>query len=122
MNRKQLEKGITIKVLNPNVKARHWLPTLTESDIQLVNMWSQSVHSNLNRQSIIENYGKDLVLGRLLSARSAEKVASEFYGNYGKTVRDISVTQIEEKPQSDWRIHDLDVDGLSVDVRNTRES
>ena len=120
MNRKQLEKGITIKVLNPNVKARHWLPTLTESDIQLVSMWSQSVHSNLNRQSIIENYGKDWVLGRLLSARSAEKVAAEFYGNYGKTVRDISVTQIEEKPQSDWRIHDVDVEGVPVDVKNSR--
>ena len=120
MKRKQLGKGITIKVSNPNVKARHWLPTLTEPDIQLVSVWNQSVHSNLNRQSIIENYGKYWKLGRLLSARSAEKVAAEFYGNYGKTVRDISITQIDENPQSDWKLYDLDVEGVPVDVKNSR--
>ena len=108
--------------MNPDVKAQYSLPTLTESDIQLVIMWNPPIHNNLDGQSIIENCGQDWALGRLLSARSAEKVAAEFYGNYGKTVRDISITQTDEKPQSDWRIYDLDVDGLSVDVRNTRES
>ena len=120
--RKELQKWIAIQAMNPDVKAQYSLPTRTESDIQLVNMWNPPIHNNLDGQSIIENYGQDWVLGRLLSARSAEKVAAEFYRNYRKTVRDISITQTDEKPQSDWRIYDLDVDGLSVDVKNSRES
>ena len=117
---KEIQEWIVIEAMNPDVRTNYSLPTLTESDIQLVSMWGQPIHNNLDGQSIIENYGKDGELGRLLSARSAEKVAAEFYRNYGKTVMDISITQTEEKPQSEWKIYDLDVENVSVDVKNSR--
>ena len=70
--------------MNPVVKAHYSLPTLTESDIYLVGMWGLEHTSNLDFRSIIENYATDEDLARLLSARSAEKIATEFYRNYGK--------------------------------------
>ena len=42
--------------------------------------------------------------------------------NYGKEVKDISITQINENNNSNWRNYDLDVDGLPIDVKNSRES
>ena len=84
----------TLEALTLPVKAEYSLPSLNESDIQLVREWSHPKHNNLDSQSIIENYGTNRELGRLLSARSAEKVAAEFYRNYGKALRDISITQI----------------------------
>ena len=119
---KEIQEWIAMEAMNPKVMAQHSLPSLTESDINLVNMWCRPIYNNLDGQSILENHGKDWELGRLLSARSAEKVAAEFYGNYGKTVMDISITQTEEKDSSDWRLYDLDVDGLPVDVKNSREA
>ena len=110
------------EAMNPVVKAHYSLPTLTESDIYLVGMWGLEHTSNLDFRSIIENYATDEDLARLLSARSAEKIATEFYRNYGKKVRDISITQTDETAQSDWKSCDLDVDGRPVDVKNSRES
>ena len=112
----------TLEALTRPIKAEYSLPSLNESDIQLVSEWSHPKHNNLDSQSIIENYDTNRELGRLLSARSAEKVAAEFYRNYGKAVRDISLTQIGENAGSDWKFYDLDVDGCSVDVKNARIS
>lgn len=53
--RKELQKWIAIKVMNPKVMAGYSLPTMTESDIQLVGMWYQPIRNNLGSQSIIEN-------------------------------------------------------------------
>ena len=55
---------------------------------------------------------------------AAEKVAANFYRNYEKEVKDISITQIGENPHSLWKSYDLDVDdGFEfVDVKNARES
>ena len=117
---KEIQEWIAIEAMNPDVKAKYSLPTMTESDIQLVGMWCQPIQNTLDGQSIIDNYGTDPELGRLLSARSAEKVALTFYRNYDKEVNDISITQIEEKPHSEWKIYDLDVEGVPVDVKNSR--
>ena len=60
-------------------------------------------------------------IGTLLSARAAEKVA-RFYRHYGKTVRDISIMQIDENSKSDWSNYDLNVEGMPIDVKNSRRS
>lgn len=117
---KEIKEWIAIEAMNPDVKARYSLPNLTKSDIQLAGMWCHPIQNNLNGQSIIENYGTDPELGRVLSARSAERVALTFYSSYDKKVNDISITQIEEKPHSEWKIYDLEVDGIPVDVKNSR--
>ena len=122
--RKALQYWIAHKALNPVVKAEYSLPSLDESDVQLVGMWGRPIQKNLDEQSIIEQNGKNWDYGRLLSARSAEKVSANFYRNYGKEVKDISITQIGDNPDSDWKSYDLDVDDGSeyVDVKNARKS
>ena len=121
------------KVMNPKISACFPLPELDEDDIQLVGEWNQSqlvgewnqsLQNNLDRKSLIENESKDRKLGRLLSARSAEKIATAFYQGYGKSVEDISITQIDENnnSDSDWRNYDLNVDGCLIDVKNSRQS
>ena len=110
------------KAMNPKVRACFPLPKLNEDDIRLVEEWNQSPQNNLDRKSLIESESKDWELGRLLSARSAEKIATDFYQSYGKTVEDISITQIDENNNPDWRDYDLNVDGCHIDVKNSRKS
>ena len=113
------------KAMNPNVRAHFPLPELDEDDIQLVGKWDPLLN-NLDRTSLIELTENDNKAkwesGRLLSARSAEKIAICFYKNYEKEVKDISITQIDENNNFDWKDYDLDVDGLHVDVKNSRKS
>ncbi len=119
--------GLSEKAMNPNpnVRAHFPLPQLDEYDIQLVGEWC-TLLNNLDRSSLIELIKTDSKAkweaGRLLSARSAEKIARDFYQNYGKEVKDVSITQIEKNKKSDWREYDLDVEGLPVDVKNSRRS
>ena len=113
---------LSVKAQNPIVETCFSLPKLDEDDLQLVGKWWNSPQDHYDRKLLIENYDQDWELGRLLSARSAEKVAAEFYRHYEKNVKDISITQIDENDKSDWRNHDLDVDGLPIDVKNSRRS
>ena len=125
MDRKRFS-DLSEKAMNPNIKAHFLLPELDEDDIRLVGEWCTLLRNNLDRTSLIELVKTDnkakWELGRLLSARSAEKIAMGFYQNYGKEVKDISITQIEKNNKSDWRKYDLDVEGLHVDVKNSRRS
>ena len=124
MDRKRFS-DLSEKAMNPDVRAQFSLPELDEDDIQLVGKWDPLL-SNLDRTSLIELTETDNKAkwesGRLLSARSAEKIARCFYRNYEKEVKDISITQIEENNNFDWKDYDLDVDGLHVDVKNSRQS
>ena len=117
--------NLSEKAMNPKVNACFPLPKLNEDDIRLIEEWNQSPQNNLDRKSLIEGESKDWELGRLLSARSAEKIATDFYQSYGKTVEDISITQIDENNNSenpDWKDYDLNVDGCLIDVKNSRKS
>ena len=114
--------NLSEKAMKPNVAVRFPLPELNEHDIQLVEKWCHRPPNNLDRMSLIEGESKDWDLGRLLSARSAEKISVDFYQNYGRTVADISITQIYENSKSDWRDYDLNVDGHPIDVKNSRQS
>ena len=112
------------KVMNPRVDAHFPLPKLNEDDIQLVEKWYPS-QEKLDGRSLIDVINDDPKgwdSGRLLSARSAEKIAICFYRHYGKKVKDISITQLDENNNSDWRDYDLNVDGRPIDVKNSRKS
>ena len=84
MNRKQFS-DLSEKTMNPNVRAHFPLQELDEGDIQLVGKWHHPILNSLDRTSLIELVKTDKKakweLGRLLSARSAEKVARDFYQN-----------------------------------------
>ena len=83
MDREKQFSNLSEKAMNLNVRARFPAPELNEDDIQLVvGEWYKSLN-NLDRKSLMENNGKNWKLGRLLSARSAEKIAIDFYRNYG---------------------------------------
>ena len=112
------------KAMNTELNVRFPLPKLKEDDIQLVEKW-YPLQEKLDGRSLIDVINddpKDWDSGRLLSARSAEKIAICFYRHYGKKVKDISITQLNENNNSDWRDYDLNVDGRPVDVKNSRKS
>ena len=110
------------KAMNPKISACFPFPELDKDDKQLVERWCQPSRSNLDWKSLMEGKSRDGELGRLLSARSAEKIATDFYRSYGKMVEDISITQLDENNNPDWRDYDLNVDGWHIDVKNSRKS
>lgn len=58
---------------------------------------------------------------RLISARLAERAATEYYKTIGLSVEDISITQLN-KNNDQWRDFDILVDGKPIDVKNARKS
>ena len=114
--------NLSAKAMNPNVETCYPLPKLGDRDLRLVEKWYHLPRNSLDRTSLIKTRSKDWELGRLLSARSAEKVAADFYQHYEKKVKDISITQIDENSESDWRNYDLNVDSTLIDVKNSRQS
>ena len=113
---------LSAKAMNPNVETCFSLPKLDEDDLRLVEKWHNLRRNSLDRTSLIENENTDRTLGRLLSARAAEKVAMDFYQHYRKKLKDISITQIDENIESEWKKYDLDVDDTPIDVKNSRRS
>lgn len=58
---------------------------------------------------------------RMLSARLAERAAAKFYKGIGKTVVDVSISQIDGRSSNcDWRDYDLLVDDQPIDIKNAR--
>lgn len=115
--------NLSAQAMNPNVETCFSLPKLDEDDLRLVEKWDNRPPNSLNRPSVIKAQGKEKwELGRLLSARAAEKVAMDFYQHYKKKVKDISITQIDENIKSEWQKYDLDVDDIPIDVKNSRRS
>ena len=114
---------LSAKAMNPIVETCFPLPKLDEDDIQLIGKWCQTPRNSLDRTSLIKARSKkEWELGRLLSARSAEKVAKKFYQHYEKEVKDTSITQIYENSKTDWRNYDLNVEAEPIDVKNSRRS
>jgi hypothetical protein len=57
----------------------------------------------------------------LLSARTAELAAADYYTCLGHTVEDISITQLGNT-NGQWKDCDLLIDGRPIDVKNARRS
>lgn len=114
--------NLSAQAMNPNIETCFSLPELDEDDLRLVEKWHDLPWYSLNRTSLIEAESRDWELGRLFSARSAEKVAADFYQHYWKKVTDISITQIDENSKSEWKKYDLDVGNIPIDVKNSRRA
>ncbi len=104
-------------------------PVLNAQDIQLALSWSNSTQlrqeitpANIDETVIHGEYGKHWELGRVLSARAAEKAVIDFYRRHRRTVSDISVTQITQRGSMDWKDCDLIIDDEPIDVKNSRTS
>ena len=116
------------QVLSTQINAKVNSPNLGAQDIQLALQWYQgksvilqqfSVSSKFDKEVLIKN--DDYDLKRILSARAAEKSVMEFYQRYGHHVEDISINQLTSEIP-DWKKYDLKINGLSLDVKNSRRS
>ena len=91
---------------------------LNDQDLALAGEWASAEKNN------------DYTLARMLSARTAEKIAIKFYQSLGYEVDDVSIKQLikaTNKPLShnfdDWKLFDLLLNGeRSIDVKNARTS
>ncbi len=103
---------------------------LSNLDLMLALEWSKL--SQVEKKVILSDfraailngkYQKEYELGRVLSARAAEKAALRFFKKHGNQVQDISVQQITGRSgESDWKKGDLSVAGVLYDVKNSRRS
>lgn len=59
---------------------------------------------------------------RMLSARMAERAVSKYFGKMNISVEDVSIQQLENGSNGEWRIFDLRVRHLCLDVKNARRS
>jgi len=102
-------------------------PELDNLDIQLALNWGDSpnlrrLSANITKNLILAEFYKDPELGRLLSARAAEKAAMLFFHRNGYAVEDISIKQVVDPQSTEWKTHDLRINGCPVDVKNSRRS
>lgn len=117
------------RALENEIRARIPAPHLGSLDIRLALEWSNSseLKAKINPSDVEDTviqgeFGKDWELGRVLSARAAEKAAIQFYREYGFSVDDVSVTQVTQEGSNDWKYFDLRVNGTAIDVKNARSS
>lgn len=96
-------------------------PDLEEHDEALCRAWS----NDSSRQPFELGSLGELIGGyhamRLYSARLAEKVAAKYYTQLGHSVADVSLHQVTGESDR-WKTHDLEVDGIAVDVKHARRS
>ena len=102
----QLQK---YKTVNIEFDSNEVYKQLILKDWELAKKWTNKEDDNFE-------------LARMISARSAEKVAKRYYESLGFLVEDIALRQVTSKTfNSDWRVCDLKLnDKISVDVKNAR--
>jgi hypothetical protein len=99
------------------------------------NKWSTKEYSELDDQDLAlasewasAEKNDDFTLAKMLSARTAEKIAVKFYQSLGHEVIDVSIKQpvkdanIQSNSNfNDWKLFDLLLDDeISIDVKNAR--
>jgi cold shock CspA family protein len=95
------------KTVNIEFDSNEVYNQLVQEDWELAKKWANKKDDNFE-------------LARMISARSAEKVAKRYYESLGFLVEDIALTQVISKID-DWKVCDLKVnDEISVDVKNAR--
>ena len=82
---------------------------------------STNSYQAMSLEQLFASPVKPFELCRLLSARLAEKVVTEFYRDLGSEVKDVAKTQLEAN-EGVWKLGDIIVDGQLVDVKNARRS
>lgn len=120
------ESGPAIESLKRDIAringAVFWLPSnivrptpcpLTEDDSRLVSRWGCGLGD-------AGQGGGPQDLARRLSARIAENQARAFYRARGASVEDTSLAQLNAPDDPRWRTHDLEADGVPLDVKNSR--
>ncbi len=105
-------------------------PELLISDIALALEWSKL--DSWDKKTILSDpreaiksgdFQHDYELGRVLSARAAEKAALRFFRHLGSHVQDVSIQQIKgDSTEERWKKGDLVIDGTLYDVKNSRRS
>lgn len=85
---------------------------LNDNDIELARGWANAEKDN------------DHTMARMLSARTAEKIAEKFYRALGFEINDVSIKQLDKESinlSNDWKSYDLLLNNkISIDVKNAR--
>lgn len=103
---------------------------LSSNDLRLVQQWMGNKYSDLKKLTpqifrdflSDKKYSKDFEIGRLLSARMAEKAVIHYFSINGFNCSDISLKQVTERKNRDWKTHDISINGRNYDVKNSRRS
>ena len=105
------------------------LPSLSEEDIALVDNWCEyRIQREAERRgcslsgAAVKMRDRGRKVQRNLAARAGEIAAKSYYSRLGCKVTDVSFQQQLEPGSSDWKTHDLVVDGQPIDVKNSRRS
>lgn len=103
------------KTLKPRISAtfrpQQIYGSLNDEDNELAKKWAQRGEADDSHE-----------MARMLSARSAEKVAGLFYERLGYLVDDTAIEQLNAEGQSkDWLRYDISLDNhINIDVKNAR--
>jgi hypothetical protein len=122
----QIADAESLMATEPADTSRSTEKGLNAEDIDLCRRWA-NMPIQENRSSAI--YSLDTLVKsegsyrarQLLSARTAENIATGYYVQLGLTVEDISVSQ-NHGVSEDWKTFDLRVGVRPVDVKNARQS
>lgn len=98
--------------------ASQWLET---NDSVRIFIEQNKTNSNLAEELTFQ-FGQNKRLMLVLSARAAEKAVKEFFTRIGKNVIDVSLGQIKDPENFEWKRYDLKVDEKAIDVKNARAS
>ncbi len=97
---------------------------IDQEDLKLIARWRDVPRPRTESGNIwltLQEHLSDNDLTRLWSARVAELAAINYYKQMSASVTDISIQQLD--PHSDaWKSHDLLVDDIPLDVKNSRRS
>lgn len=99
---------------------------LDAADVELCKLWANisdltgSISAVYSLETLVNSEGSYRAC-QLLSARTAEHIATNYYVQLGHTVTDVSGSQ-NLGGNEDWKTFDLRVDTRPVDVKNARES
>ena len=110
-------------------------PVLNDEDLRLSEKWHTSFniteinndkkYSGKNdsfRDRFLSKYSNDYQMGKMLSARSAEKAAILFLKKLGlENISDVSIEQLKNKDRN-WVDYDIKSGDIYYDVKNSRRS
>lgn len=110
---------------------RYSMLELNDKDLELCKTWFDSYDKEYVNNSVLEfkdrilrfeGLGNNFFLGKLLSARMAEKVVITFLTEAGYSCEDVSLLQVTNPNTTNWKLFDIKAGDRYFDVKNTRRS
>jgi len=130
-----IQQEIVSKVLTEELSIdyckRYDLVELNDDDLELCKLWLEGkspyikkLSNSTLRQKISDkdDLGTNMELGRILTARMAEKIAIKYFKEKNSHCVDVSIEQFTDPDTDEWKKYDIRAGDLCVDVKNSRRS